>query len=309
MAIDEAGKRHMVRDHGPQIRAFFDEATNTISYLVFDAATRRGAVIDPVLDFDPDAGTVDTRSVENILSAAHELGVGIDWVLETHAHADHLSGAPYIKAMTGAPIGIGEHIKEVQRIFRPVFNATDLHTDGRDFDRLFADGDTFAVGSLTVEVMHTPGHTPADVSYRIGDAVFVGDTLFMPDYGTARADFPGGDAHKLYRSIRRLLALPPETRLFMCHDYRAPGRDTYAWETTVRAEREENVHVHEGIGEDEFVAMRNQRDQGLAAPRLLLPSIQVNIRAGRFPQAESNGVRYLLIPVRPKDANVKAVLD
>jgi glyoxylase-like metal-dependent hydrolase (beta-lactamase superfamily II) len=293
----------------PEIRAFFDEATNTISYLVFDPATRKAAVIDPVLDYDPAAGTVDTHSVENILRTAAALGLRIEWALETHAHADHLSGAPFIKARTGAKIGIGEHIKDVQRIFRPVFNATDLHTDGRDFDHLFADGERFAIGKLGVEVMHTPGHTPADISYRIGDAVFVGDTLFMPDYGTARADFPGGDAHKLYRSIHRLLALPDETRLFMCHDYKAPGRDTYAWETTVKAEREGNVHVREGVGEEEFVAMRTKRDETLAAPRLLLPSIQVNIRAGRFPQAESNGVRYLLIPVRPRNQEAQAALQ
>jgi glyoxylase-like metal-dependent hydrolase (beta-lactamase superfamily II) len=301
-------ERIMKGEAAPEIRAFFDEATNTISYLVFDPATRKAAVIDPVLDYDPASGTVDTESVEDILKAAAEQGVTIEWALETHAHADHLSGAPYIKAKTGAKIGIGEHITEVQRIFRPVFNATDLHTDGRDFDHLFRDGERFAIGALDVEVLHTPGHTPADISYRIGDAVFVGDTLFMPDYGTARADFPGGDAHQLYHSIRRLLALPPETRLFMCHDYKAPGRDSYAWETTVKAERDGNVHVREGVGEAEFVSMRNARDQTLAAPRLLLPSIQVNIRAGRFPHAESNGVRYLLIPVKPRDREVEAAL-
>lgn len=292
----------------PEIRAFFDEPTNTVSYLVWDGETGRGAVIDPVLDYDPDAGEVDIRSVETILKAAREGGVTIERVLETHAHADHLSGAPYIKAKTGAPIGIGEHIKDVQRIFRPVFNATDLHTDGRDFDMLFADGETFRIGGLTVEVLYTPGHTPADVSYKIGGVVFVGDTLFMPDYGTARADFPGGDARKLYRSIRRLLGLPAETRLFMCHDYKAPGRDAYAWETTVREERETSVHVKDGVSEDDFVAMRTARDETLAAPRLLLPSIQVNIRAGRFPAAENNGVRYLMIPVKAKsDASKTAV--
>ncbi len=291
-----------------KIRAFFDEPTFTVSYLVWDPATRRGAVIDPVLDYEPASGEVDIRSVEKILAAAEVEGLTLDWVLETHAHADHLSGAPYIKAKTGAKIGIGEHIKEVQRIFRPVFNATDLKTDGSDFDRLFADGEKFTIGSLAVEVLYTPGHTPADVSYRIGDAVFVGDTLFMPDYGTARADFPGGDPHKLYRSIRRLLALPPETRLFMCHDYKAPGRDTYAWETTVQAERETSVHVSDGVGEKEFVAMRNARDATLAAPRLLLPSIQINIRAGRFPPAESNGVRYLTIPVKAKSTDAASVL-
>ncbi|MGZ3281782.1 MAG: MBL fold metallo-hydrolase [Xanthobacteraceae bacterium] len=284
----------------PTIRAFFDEPTNTVSYLVADPATEKAVIIDPVLDYDHDAGTVDTRSVEAILKAADEAGYAVEWVLETHAHADHLSGAPYIKAKTGAKIGIGEHIKDVQRIFRPIFNATDLTTDGSDFDHLFNDGERFKIGALDAEVLYTPGHTPADVSYKIEDAVFVGDTLFMPDYGTARADFPGGDAHRLYRSIKRLQALPPETRLFMCHDYKAPGRDEYAWETTVKEQREKNVHVREGVTEEEFVAMRSKRDATLSAPRLLLPSIQVNIRAGKFPPKAANGVSYLLIPVTLK---------
>ncbi|MBR0943583.1 MBL fold metallo-hydrolase [Bradyrhizobium liaoningense] len=284
----------------PIIQAFFDEPTNTVSYLVADPATRRAAIIDPVFDYDHNSGEVDTRSVEAMLKAARDAGNTIDWALETHAHADHLSGAPFIKATTGAQIGIGEHIKDVQRIFRPIFNATDLKTDGSDFDHLFRDGERFKVGELEAEVIYTPGHTPADISYKIGNAVFVGDTLFMPDYGTARADFPGGDAHKLYRSIKRILAMPPETRLFMCHAYKAPGRDTYAWETTVREEREKNVQVKEGVTEDEFVAMRQARDATLSAPRLLLPSIQVNIRAGKFPPAEANGVRYLTIPVTLK---------
>lgn len=283
-----------------QIEAFFDEPTNTVSYLVSDPVTLKALVIDPVLDYDHQAGEVDTASVEKILSTAEAKGLTIEWALETHAHADHLSGAPYIKAKTGAKIGIGEHIKDVQRIFRPVFNATDLKTDGSDFDRLFADGERFKLGELEVEIIYTPGHTPADISYKIGDAVFVGDTLFMPDYGTARADFPGGDAHRLYRSIQRLFALPDETRLFMCHDYKAPGRDYYAWETTVKAEREANVHVGQGQSEDEFVKMREARDATLDAPRLLLPSIQVNIRAGRFPPAQANGVHYLMVPVKPK---------
>jgi len=282
----------------PVIRAFFDEPTHTISYLVADPVTRKAAVIDPVLDYDPRSGTVDLRSVRAILAAAREAGWDIVWALETHAHADHLSGAPYIKAETGATIGIGEHIKDVQRIFRPVFNATDLKTDGSDFDHLFKDGERFRIGELEASVLHTPGHTPADIVYRVGDAAFVGDTLFMPDYGTARADFPGGDARTLYRSIQRLLDLPGETRLFMCHDYKAPGRDRYAWETTVQAQRDGNVHVGAGTSEAEFVAMRESRDATLSAPTLLLPSIQVNIRAGRMPAAESNGVRYLKIPVK-----------
>jgi glyoxylase-like metal-dependent hydrolase (beta-lactamase superfamily II) len=284
----------------PVIQPFFDEPTNTVSYLVADPATKKAAVIDPVLDYDHNSGTVDTRSVESILKAARDAGYAIEWVLETHAHADHLSGAPYIKAKTGAKIGIGEHIKDVQRIFRPVFNATDLKTDGSDFDHLFTDGERFKIGMLEAEIIYTPGHTPADISYKIEDAVFVGDTLFMPDYGTARADFPGGDAHRLYRSIKRLMTLPSQTRLFMCHDYKAPGRDRYAWETTVQEQREKNVHVREGVGEDEFVSMRTARDATLSAPRLLLPSIQVNIRAGKFPPKEDNGVRYLLIPVKAK---------
>ena len=282
----------------PEIRAFFDEPTNTVTYLVWDARTRQAAVIDPVLDYDPATGEADTRSVQAVLAEAEQLGLQVVWALETHAHADHLSGAPFIKARTGAAIGIGEHIRDVQRIFRPIFNATDLQTDGSDYDHLFADGERFAIGDLEAEVLHTPGHTPADVSYRIGDAVFVGDTLFMPDYGTARADFPGGDARQLYRSIRRLLSLPAETRLFMCHDYKAPGRDTYAWETTVEAQRTGNVHVREGVSEDDYVAMRTARDETLSAPKLLLPSIQVNIRAGRFPPAQANGVSYLMIPVK-----------
>jgi glyoxylase-like metal-dependent hydrolase (beta-lactamase superfamily II) len=289
----------------PVIRAFFDEPTNTVSYLVADPVSGQAAVIDPVLDYDHRSGEVDTRSVETILAAARQAGYTIEWSLETHAHADHLSGSPYVKAKTGARIGIGERIKDVQRIFRPLFDAGDLKTDGGDFDHLFADGERFAIGGIAAEVMFTPGHTPACVSYKIADAVFVGDTLFMPDYGTARADFPGGDARQLYRSIQKLLSLPPDTRLFMCHDYKAPGRNAYAWETTVRAERD-NVHLRGSATEDDFVAMRTKRDATLAAPTLLLPSIQVNIRAGRFPPAEHNGVRYLRIPVKFKSAGAAA---
>ena len=284
----------------PAIRAFFDEPTNTVSYLVWDPATLEGAVIDPVLDWDNRSGTADTAFADRLLAAAAEAGVKIRWVLETHAHADHLTAAPYLKARTGAPIGIGEHIKDVQRIFRPVFDARDLKPEGGDFDHLFKDGERFAIGSLEVEVMHLPGHTPADVAFRIGADVFVGDTIFMHDYGTARADFPGGDARQLFRSIRRLLSLPPETRLWMCHDYKAPGRDQYAWQSTVADQRAHNPHVKDGMTEEGFVAFRTQRDATLAAPTLLLPSIQVNIRAGRFPEAEENGVRYLRIPVKQK---------
>ena len=286
----------MTRSEALAIRAFFDGPTNTISYLVWDTESGKGAVIDPVLDFDHRSGKASTASADAVLAAAKEEGVAVEWILETHAHADHLSAAPYLKLRTGAQVGIGDHIRDVQRIFRPVFNLTDISGDGSEFDRLFADGETFAIGGLEAEVIFVPGHTPADVAYRIGDAVFVGDTLFMPDYGTARADFPGGDAEKLYDSMQRLLALPDETRLFMCHDYKAPGRDEYAWETTV-AQEKRNVHLA-GRSREEFVAWRRQRDAGLAAPLLLLPSIQTNIRAGRFPEAEANGVHYLKLPVK-----------
>ncbi len=282
----------------PWIQAFFDEPTNTVSYLVADPQTKRAAVVDPVLDYDHASGKGSTKSADVILKAAEKDGLTIDWVLETHAHADHLSGAPYIKLKTGAKVGIGEHIRDVQKIFRPVFNATDLSGDGSEFDRLFADGERFPLVTLEVEVMHVPGHTPADVAYKIGDAVFVGDTLFMPDFGTARADFPGGDARTLYRSIKRLLALPPETRLFMCHDYKALGRDQYAWETSVTEQRAHNAHVKDGVSEDAFVAMREARDATLAAPELLMPSIQVNMRAGHLPPPDANGVQYLKIPVK-----------
>ena len=301
----------MAETGGPAIRAFFDEATNTVSYLVWDRATMRGAVIDPVLDWDNRSGEADTRSAAAILKAAEDDGVAVDWVLETHVHADHLSAAPWIKTRTGAPIGIGARVKEVQAIFRPVFDLRDITPDGGDFDRLFGDGESFRIGTLVVEVLHTPGHTPACAAYKITDPqapwrasdVFVGDTLFMHDYGTARADFPGGCARTLYRSIRRLLDLPPETRLWMCHDYKAPGRDVFAWQSTVAEQRAHNPHVKDGQSEEEFVAFRTARDAKLSAPALLLPSIQVNIRAGRFPRAEANGVRYLRIPVKPKAAD------
>ena len=286
--------------HQASIRPFFDEATNTVSYLVFDPATRQGAVIDPVLDWDHRSGEADTRSADALIEAAKREGITIALILETHAHADHLTAAPYIKQRCGGQIGIGEHIKDVQRIFRPVFAADDVKPEGGDFDILFRDGDRIALGNLEIEVIHTPGHTPACVCYRIGDDVFVGDTLFMHDYGTARADFPGGDARALFRSIKRLLALSPETRLWMCHDYKAPGRNDYAWQSTVSEQRAHNPHVKDGVTEDEFVAFRQARDAKLAAPTLLLPSIQVNIRAGRFPEAESNGVRYLKIPVKAR---------
>jgi glyoxylase-like metal-dependent hydrolase (beta-lactamase superfamily II) len=282
----------------PIIHAFFDEPTNTVSYLVACPETREAAVIDPVLDYDHRSGKGSAKSADLILKKAQEENHRIAWVLETHVHADHLSGAPYIKLKTGAQVGIGERVREVQQIFRPVFHAEDVSGDGSEFDRLFRHGDTLDIGNLRVEIIATPGHTPACISYKIGDAIFVGDTIFMPDYGTARADFPGGSAETLYRSARKLLSYPPETRLFMCHDYKAPGRDHYAWETTVQEERERNPHVRDGIEEKDFVSMRMARDAGLAAPTLLLPSIQVNMRAGKLPPAESNGVHYLKVPVQ-----------
>jgi glyoxylase-like metal-dependent hydrolase (beta-lactamase superfamily II) len=281
----------------PVIRAFFDEATNTVSYLVADPATGAAAAIDPVLDYNPASGEVGTRSAEAMIAAADAEGWAIRWVLETHAHADHLSAAAFIRSATDATIAIGEGIVAVQEVFCPLFAADDCTADGSDFDRLLADGECLELGTLDIEVMATPGHTPACVSYRIGDAVFVGDTLFMPDYGTARCDFPGGSARQLYGSIRRLLALPDDTRLFMCHDYKAPGRDKFAWETTVADQRRSNPHVHDGIGEEEFVTLREGRDADLPVPKLLYPAIQVNIRAGRLPPAEANGRRYLLIPL------------
>lgn len=283
----------------PVIHTFFDEPTNTVSYLVADPETKRAAVIDPVLDYDHKSGKGSVKSADAILAKAAKEGLKIDWVLETHAHADHLSGAPYIKIKTGAKVAIGERIREVQKIFRPVFNALDVSGDGSEFDRLLKDGDTLEIGNLKGAVLTTPGHTPACVSYKIGDAVFVGDTLFMPDYGTARADFPGGDARTLFRSIRKLMAMPVETRLFMCHDYLPKGgRDYFAWETTVGEELAHNIHVHEGVSEDDFVSMRSARDATLAAPTLILPSIQVNIRAGNLPPVDKDGVHYLKIPVR-----------
>lgn len=282
----------------PDVRAFFDPATHTVTYLVSDPATGAAVVIDPVLDFDPAAARTSTRSADAVLAVIGELKLSLAFVLETHAHADHLSAAHYIREKTGAPVAIGERIREVQAQFVPLFEADDVVVDGSAFDRLLADGETLALGELTIEVLHTPGHTPACVSYRIGDAVFVGDTLFMPDYGTARTDFPGGDARTLYRSIRRLLDLPAETRVFVGHDYLPKdGRSHFAWETTVAAQRRENIHVHDGLDDEHFVAMRQARDRTLGAPALILPSLQVNIRAGELPPAQPSGRRYLKIPL------------
>ncbi|MBL8530432.1 MAG: MBL fold metallo-hydrolase [Hyphomonadaceae bacterium] len=281
----------------PEVRAFFDEPTFTVSYLAWDPASKRAAIIDSVLDFDAKSGRTGTQSAQALIDAAEADGLTIDWILETHAHADHLSAAPFLRQKTGAPIVIGSHIKDVQAVFKKVFNLDDIVPDGRPFSRIVDDGERLALGALEIEVMHTPGHTPACVTYKIGDAVFVGDTLFMPDYGTARCDFPGGDARTLYRSIQRILELPRETRMFLCHDYKAPGRDVYEWQTTVGAQRDGNVHIREGVSEEAFVAMREARDKTLAMPVLILPSIQVNIRAGELPPAESNGVRYLKLPL------------
>ena len=283
----------------PSITAFFDEATNSVSYLVADPATNAAAIIDPVLDFDPASGKVATRSADRILAAAAEQGLRIEWVLETHVHADHLSAAAKIRERTGAKVGIGRGIADVQAVFGPMLGANDL-SDG-DFDQKFADGETIPLGELTIEVIATPGHTPACVSYKVGDAVFVGDTMFMPDYGTARCDFPGGDAQKLYRSMQRILSLPRETRLFMCHDYKAPGRDQFAWETTVGEQADGNVHIGGGKPEADYVEMRRSRDATLNVPKLLYPAIQVNIRGGRLPPAEADGSRYLRIPLTAAD--------
>lgn len=282
----------------PVVRAFFDRTTCTVTYVVHDPATRCAAIIDSVLEFDPESGRTATTSADALIAYLTAQGLKVDWLLETHAHADHLSAAPYLHERLGGQIAIGEHIVTVQRTFGSLFNLGDeFRRDGSDFDRLFADGDRFSIGDLQVTVLHVPGHTPACVAYVIGDAVFVGDTMFMPDYGTARADFPGGDARQLYRSLRRIFALPDATRLFMCHDYLPEGRHDYAWESTVGDERRANVHAHEGIDEARFVAMRTSRDAALAVPRLILASVQVNIRAGHLPPAEADGISYLKIPV------------
>lgn len=284
--------------HMPVIRTFFDEPTFSATHVVHDPVTRRAAIIDPVLDFDQPSGRTSTVSADAVIAYVRAEGLSAQWLLETHAHADHLSAAPYLQEQLGGAVAIGAAITTVQQTFAKVFNEpASFVRDGSQFDRLFADGDTFALGELKVTVLHVPGHTPACLAYVIGDAVFVGDTLFMPDYGTARCDFPGGDARALYRSIRRLLALPGETRLFLCHDYLAPDRQHYVWETTVAAQRAGNVHVHDGIDEDAFVTMREARDATLAMPRLILPSVQVNIRAGHFPEPEANGVSYLKLPL------------
>lgn len=280
-----------------RIRAFFDEPTKTVSYLVWDVATLRGVVIDPVLGFDDASGELNTKAVDELLSAGAAEGVAVEWALETHVHADHLSAAALVEERTGARTAIGERVEDVQAAFAPLFGRDAFAPDCADFDRLLADGDRIEVGEMRIDVIHVPGHTPADVAYVVDDAVFTGDSLFMPDFGTARADFPGGSASQLYLSVRKLLALPAQTRLFHCHDYKAPGRDHYAWESTVAEQRAANKHVRDGVTEAEFVAMREERDSSLPVPALLLPAIQVNIRAGHLPEADAAGVRYLRIPL------------
>ncbi|MBU1255095.1 MAG: MBL fold metallo-hydrolase [Alphaproteobacteria bacterium] len=282
----------------PSIAGFFDEATNTISYAVHDPKTAEAAIIDSVLDFEAASGRTSNGSADRIIEYVNSKKLKVTWLIETHAHADHISAAPYLQEKLGGKLAIGRDIIRVQEVFGKLFNAgTDFERDGSQFDKLFEDGETFKVGELEGIALHVPGHTPADMAFIIGDAAFVGDTIFMPDFGTARADFPGGDASQLFRSIRRLLSLPDETRLFLCHDYKAPGRDEYAWETTVGQQREGNVHVKDGVTEEEFVAMRSARDKTLAMPNLIMPSVQVNIRGGRLPDPEENGVSYIKIPV------------
>lgn len=281
----------------PDVTAFFDEPTNTVSYVVKDPASNACAIVDSVLDLDYAAGRIATDSADAIIAHVRERGLTVEWLLETHVHADHLSAAPYLQKAVGGKIGIGEQITVVQDVFGKVFNAgTEFQRDGSQFDQLFREQDRFAIGGLSAFVLHTPGHTPACLTYVIGDAAFVGDTLFMPDFGTARCDFPGGSAETLWDSIQKVLSLPEETRLFLCHDYKAPGRDHYAWETTVAEEKARNIHIA-GKTRDEFVAMRTARDKTLSMPRLIVPSIQVNMRAGQMPPAEDNGTTYLKVPL------------
>ncbi|RID90726.1 MBL fold metallo-hydrolase [Gemmobacter lutimaris] len=282
----------------PKVHAFFDEATNTITYVVQEPEGRACAVIDSVLDFDYASGRTDTRSADAVIAFVRDQGLDLQWVLETHVHADHLSAAPYIQEALGGKIGIGDRITVVQETFGKIFNeGTRFQRDGSQFDRLFVEGDTFMIGQLRGEVLHTPGHTPACLTYVIGDAAFVGDTLFMPDFGTARCDFPGGSAEVMFDSVQKILSLPDETRIFVGHDYKAPGRDDYAWESTVGAQKALNIHVGAGKSREDFVKMRTTRDATLAMPRLIIPSLQVNMRAGQMPEAEENGVSYLKVPV------------
>jgi glyoxylase-like metal-dependent hydrolase (beta-lactamase superfamily II) len=282
----------------PSIKSFFDEVTFTASHIVVDPKSQQAIIFDPVLDYCCSSGRTHTQSADDIIAYVRDQGLDVRYIIETHAHADHLSSAPYLKSSLGAEIVIGAHIDAVQKVFGPIFNAEPgFKVDGSQFDRLVADGETFKLGELDVTAMHTPGHTPACMSYLVGDAVFVGDTLFMPDYGTARCDFPGGDAGRLYDSIQKLFSLPDETRVFLCHDYKAPGRDEYAWETTIGAEKTDNIHIGGGTTRDEYIEMREARDATLDMPKLILPSVQVNMRAGHMPPPDDNGTTYLKIPI------------
>jgi len=281
----------------PDVKAFFDEATFTVSYVVSDPATNRAAVIDPVLDYDPASGRTSTGSADEMIGYLRDSDLAVDWIIETHVHADHLSAAPYLKGQVGGQTGIGSDVTAVQSAFRDIFNIKDLAADGSQFDHLFVNGESFKVGEIDAEVIATPGHTPACITYVIGDSAYVGDTLFMPDFGTARTDFPGGSAEQLYNSIQKILSLPDGTRLFMCHDYKAPGRDDYAWETSVKEQRDRNIHINKAVSKTAFVELREGRDAQLGVPKLILPSIQVNIRAGQLPDPEDNGVRYLKTPI------------
>jgi len=280
-----------------EVKAFFDEATFTVTYVVSDPASGRAAIIDPVLDYEPNSGRTSTRSADQVVDYVKAAKLSVDWILETHVHADHLSAAPIIRERVGGQTAIGAQVVAVQSTFRNIFNIADLAVDGSQFDHLFVDGEAFKVGNVDARVIATPGHTPACVTYVIGDAAFVGDTLFMPDFGTARTDFPGGSAAELYASIRKILALPGNTRLFMCHDYKAPGREVYVWESSITEQRKNNIHINDNITEEAFIALREGRDRQLGMPKLLLPSIQVNVRAGALPDAEDNGIRYLKIPL------------
>ena len=281
----------------PNVHAFFDPDTWSLTYIVQDPNSGSCAIVDPVLDYEAASGQTTTESADEVVAKVEAENLTVEWILETHVHADHLSAAPYLQKRLGGKIGIGAHITEVQNIFGNLFNAEpEFHRNGSQFNQLFADGDTFAIGGLTVTAMHTPGHTPACMTYHIGDSLFVGDTLFMPDFGTARCDFPGGNARALYQSIQRLFTLPPETRIFMCHDYMPNGREM-RYETTVGEQKKFNIHLHDGISEDEFVTMRSAKDKTLGMPALMLPSVQVNMRAGELPPPEDNGIRYLKIPL------------
>lgn len=282
----------------PTVQGFFDDTTNTISYVVWDPATEKAAVIDALLDFDQASGRTKTDSADRLIAFVREKGLEVEWVIDTHVHADHLTATPYVREQLGGRTGIGEHIATVQKVFGEIFNEGQaFHTDGSQFDHLFKDGETYRLGSIEAKAIHTPGHTPACMSHVIGDAVFVGDTIFMPDFGTARCDFPGGDAGTLYDSIQKLFALPDETRVFLCHDYKAPGRDEFVWETTIGEEKTHNKHVKQGTSREDFVKMRTERDATLSMPKLILPSVQINMRAGEMPPAELNGKIYMKLPI------------